>query len=117
VSLPRLVNERVALDLPPVEALDQLDARALVSVAERAAALHAGAQARLALLGTAPASAPPTDELLTARAAAPLLDMSEDWVRRNGEREGLAVRVGARAIRYSRRKIAQYVQRRAGRPG
>jgi len=117
VSVPRLDSGRSSVQLPEPTELDGLDAAALVVIIQQAAALQAGAMARLSILPSAKQHvANPDDELLNAKAAAKLLGMSEDWLRRNGEREGLVVRVGRRTVKYSRRKITQYVHRKAGRP-
>lgn len=99
--------------LPAVEAVDALAPEALLDFLTRGGALMERARALLALSAAAKPLTEPGGELLRASAAATLLGMSEDWVRRHGEREGLAVRVGRRAVKYSRRKITQYVHRRS----
>ncbi len=103
---------QIGTRLPRVEDVDALPVEVLVDFATQAATLHARAMARLVVIGAAKKVAEPADELLTAKEAAPLLDISEHWIRRHGEREGLAVRIGRRTVKYSRRKIVEYLRRR-----
>ena len=97
------------LELPAVDILDQLCARALVSVAERAAALHAGALARLAMLGTTRTEAV-ADESLTAEEVAQRLKAEPSWVYRHQRQLGGIKLDGI--LRFSRRGLETYLERR-----
>jgi hypothetical protein len=112
VSAHRTLERDESIDLPAIEVVDRLTPLALIDLVTQTAALHARAMARLTVISTAVPMAPAGDEMLTARGAAPLLGVSEDWVRRHGAREGLAIRVGRRTVRYSRSAIARYHKRR-----
>jgi hypothetical protein len=111
ITAPRLELARPALTLPEPGALDGLDAAALVAIAERAAALHAGALARLALRTTAPASPPPADEHLTAEQVAQLLNAEPAWVYRHAGQLG-AVKLDG-ILRFPRRRLEAYLARQA----
>jgi hypothetical protein len=94
--------------LPPVEALDTMDAEALVAVAERAAALQAGAMARLARMAPT-AQAPSADEYLTAEQVGQLLNAEPGWVYRHA-RQLAGVKLDG-ILRFSRRRVLAYVER------
>jgi hypothetical protein len=94
--------------------IDNLGAEDLVDMLTGLGALTERTRARLALVASvAPAAPSGDDEMLTAATAATLIGMSEDWMRRHGEREGLARRIGRRTVRYSRAAIEQYRKRSA----
>jgi hypothetical protein len=96
--------------LPPVEALDELDAAALVAVAERAAALHAGALARLARVSS-PAPPAPADDYLTAEEVGQFLKAEPSWVYRHARPLGGMKLDGI--LRFSRRRLDAYLARQA----
>lgn len=97
--------------LPPIETLDGLEPEALVDAVTQLGALIERARALL-LVRPAPKPVAPDDAMLTAKDAASMIGMSEDWVRRHGAREGLAIRIGRRTVRYSRAAITRYAKRR-----
>src|SRR5262249_50215184 len=102
-----------ALTLPGVDALDALDVRALVAVAEQAAALLAGAQGRLAMMRAVPAAAPRiADYNLTASGVAKILRCDDTkWVYRHARALGGVKLDGL--LRFSRRRVDAYIARQA----
>jgi hypothetical protein len=109
--MPRLELVR-PFTLPETAALDGLDAAALVAIAERAAALHAGAMARLALVGTTPSSVPPSaDEHMTAEQVAQRLNAEPSWVYRHARQLG-AVKLDG-ILRFPHRRLEAYLARQA----
>ena len=112
MTTPYLALVRPPFTLPELTALDGLDAAALVEVAERAAALHAGAMARLAVIGTTPSPVrPPTDEYLTAEQIAQHLNADPAWVYRHAPQLG-AVKLDG-LLRFPRRRLEAYLARQA----
>jgi len=111
VSIHRLPIP-TTLTLPEPEALDGLDAAQLVAVAERAAALHAGALARLARAPVAStATAQAGDEYLTAEEVAQRLRADAAWVYRHRTALGGVKLDGL--LRFSRRRLEAYLARQA----
>ena len=112
MSVPRLDPVRSSVQLPATSALDGLDATTLVAIAEQAAALHAGAMARLTLAGTAsPAPASTADEYLTAEQVAERLNVELSWVYRHTRQLGGVKLDGL--LRFPRRRLEAYVARQA----
>jgi len=97
--------------LPEPTALDGLDTAALVAVVEGAAALQAGAMARLALVATAAVSPLPADEILTAQQVAQRLNADPGWVYRHAKQLGGVKLDGI--LRFSRRRLEAYLARQA----
>lgn len=103
--------------LPDPAALDGLEAEELVAVVERAAALQAGAMARLALMrATAPAqTTPPSGRLLTAQEAAARLGISPQTMYRRARSLPFARRAtdGPRgAVRFDEVGLERWLNRR-----
>lgn len=112
MSLPRPLGGVPRLVLPEPTALDGLDAAALVAVVEGAAALQAGAMARLALIATVPVSPLPADEHLTVKQVAERLNAADvGWVYRHAKQLG-GVKLGG-ILRFSRRRLEAYLARQA----
>jgi len=111
VTTPRLELVRSLVVLPDPTVLDGLDATTLVAVAERAAALHAGALARLALQTTASAPPHPADEHLTAEQVAQRLNAEPSWVYRHARQLG-AVKLDG-ILRFPYRRLEAYLAKQA----
>jgi hypothetical protein len=111
MTTPRLELVRPAFAIPEPAALDGLGAAALVEVAERTAALHAGAMARLAMMATVPIAPAPTDEYLTAEQVGEVLKAEPSWVYRHRVALGGVKLDGI--LRFSRRRLDAYLARQA----
>lgn len=110
---PQTASRSFDGSLPDCRSIDRLNREELIAVASHAAAIHARAMALLVAPRIVPPASEPATELLKAKEAAAQLGMSIDWVRRHGFREGIAVRVGARSVRYPRSAIDEYQRRTA----
>lgn len=94
------------LDLPAPDAIAALTSAELPAVLAHLAALQSAVAARLAA-GLHGDDVP--DRLLTAKQAAPMLGMSEDWLYRNAGRLPFTRRTGRRTLRFSERGLKRYL--------
>ncbi len=109
MSVHRLPTPR-PLALPEPEALDELDAAQLVAVAERAAALQAGALARLARAPASSSSASATgahwgDAWLTSTQAAAHLNVPVSWIAEKARAGVLRSHKLGHYLRFRRREL------------
>jgi hypothetical protein len=118
VSAPRLELVRPPFALPEPSALDGLDDVALVAVAERAAALQAGALARLAQRSTSPSgTATPAQPavLVDVKEAAKLIGVRESWLAAEARRGAFRSYKRGHPRRYDPREVVEDFKRLAGR--
>lgn len=103
------VQARPRIELPGLEAVDDLDREALVELVTRTAALNARGLARLAVMkGDSAVS----DEYLTPPEAARLLRVSEAWVYRQAAKWSFAVKLGRKVVRIQRAGLARWMAQR-----
>lgn len=109
--LPERSEVAAASPLPDLAVVDQLDREALVDLLTELGALTERARARLALVGTVPALAPPAEEHLTAEQVAQLLNAEPSWVYRHARPLGGLKLDGI--LRFPRGRLEAYLARQA----
>lgn len=103
------VQARSRIELPDMQTVDHLDRDALVELATQAAALHARAMARLALIRSGPDNG---DSYLTPDEAATLLRVSKAWVCRHAAGWGFATKLGHKVVRIDRAGLLRWMAQR-----
>jgi hypothetical protein len=98
--------------LPSIESVDALPAEHLPGFVAGLAALQARVAARMAV--AVPESHGDADRLLDIEQAAERLGTSPDWLRRHGGPLPFTIYLSAGQVRYSLRKLEQWITLRAG---